>query len=307
MNDLIRQAIAAEAEERVDSRTVLAELHRRTKRPKPLGLIVGVATLTAATAAAAVIIPTTLKKTDASPAVAPSPTAQNVLLLGTDDYNLTDAIVFARFGEDGSVSAVSLPRDIAADGGKLNRLYPESPKKLTDAVEKLTGAKVDHYAEIRTSEFGKVAQAVGGVEVCLVAAARDPQTGASFPAGRQTLTGDQALAFLRQRMGLALGDLDRVKRHQAFLTGLAAKITKDNALPLAREISTSIKVDAGWDVLEFAQRFQGPLKIRTATLPVGDTVDVGSGQGFVVDPEQAKQFVGKQFGGEVPEGADCVR
>ena len=37
MNDLIRQAIASEADEAVDSRTVLAELHRRKKRSKPLG------------------------------------------------------------------------------------------------------------------------------------------------------------------------------------------------------------------------------------------------------------------------------
>ncbi|NKE61941.1 LytR family transcriptional regulator [Lentzea sp. PSKA42] len=308
MNDLIRQAIAAEAEERVDSRTVLAELHKRKKRRKPLGLIVGVATLTAAAAAAAVIIPTAIKKTDAAPAAPPPPASpQNVLLIGIDDNNNTDALVFARFGGDGSVNAVSLPRDIQIGNDRINALFREDPKKLTTAVERLTATKVDHYAAIKMAEFGRIAEVVGGVEVCVVAATKDLETEAFFPSGRQTLTGDQALAFLRQRKGLEMGDFDRVKRHQAFLTGLAAKITKSNALPLAREISTTIKVDAGWDVLEFAQRFQGPVKILTATLPVSDPAVVTNGAGLVADPEQAKQFVEYQFAGKARPQDGCVR
>ncbi|WP_434439177.1 LCP family protein [Lentzea sp. E54] len=307
MNDLIRQAIAAEADERVDSGTVLAGLYNAKKRRKPLGLIVGVATLTAAAAAAAVIVPTTIKKTEAAPAVSVAPDAQNVLLLGTDDHDRADAIVLARFDADGSVSAVSLPRDIAVGDEKINGMYLKSPEKLIDAVEGLTVTKVDHYAAIRMSEFGKIAQAVGGVEVCLIAATHDQVTGARFPAGKQTLAGDQALAFLRQRFALPGGDLDRTRRHQAFLTGLAAKITKDNAPALAREISTTIKVDAGWDVLEFAERFQGPVEVSAATLPVGDPVEVGNGEGFVVAPGQAKQFIETQFSGNAPQGEGCVR
>ncbi|GGU51320.1 LCP family protein [Lentzea flava] len=311
MNDLIRSAIAAEAEERVDSRTVLAELHKAKKRRKPLGLIIGVASLTAAAAAAAVIIPTAVKKTDASPATNPpaTVTAQNVLLLGLDSYGFTDTIVYARFETDGSVSAVSLPRDVwtgGAGGQKINHLFQEDPAKLTDAVEKMTGTKVDHYAAVKMSELGKVADAVGGVEICLTAPAKDQFSGVDLPAGRSTVKGEQALAFLRQRYGLRNGDLDRIKRHQAFLTALAAKITKENALPVAREIGRTIHVDQGWDVLEFAQRFRGPVKIRTATLPVGPEEITSTGAGFVVDQAQAKQFVEKQFGGGAPAEPGCV-
>jgi LCP family protein required for cell wall assembly len=309
MNDLIRQAIAAEAEERVDSRTVLAELHKRKKRLKPFGLIVGVATLTAAAAAAAVIIPTAIQKTDAAPATQPPPptTAQNVLLIGTDDHNLTDSLVLARFEADGSVNAVSLPRDIQVGNEKINMLFRQDPKKLTTTVEQLTGTGVDHYAVIKMSEFGRIADVVGGVEVCVAAPTKDVQTGAAFPAGRQTLAGDQALLFLRQRHGLYQGDLDRVRRHQAFLAGLAAKINKDNALALAREVGKSVRVDEGWDVLAFAQRFQGPVKITTATVPISDPGFTQHGQGFGVDPQQAKQFVENQFAGKAPAQDGCVR
>jgi LCP family protein required for cell wall assembly len=308
MNDLIRQAIAAEADERVDSHAVLAELHRRKKR-KPMGLMIGVATLTVAAAAAAVLIPTAIKKTDAAPAVQPpAAAAQNVLLIGMDETHRTDALVFARFEGDGSATVISLPRDIyvGATPDRINTLYMQDPRKLTDAVEQMTGAKVDHYAAINMSAFGQIAAAVGGVEVCLRAPSKDPISGTNLPAGKQLLSGDQALAFLRQRLELAGGDLDRAKRHQAFLAGLAAKITKDNALTIARQVSGTIQVDQGWDVLEFAARFQGPVKIRTTTLPVGEPVQRGGTFGFAVDPAQAKQFVEKQFSGEEPVRDGCV-
>jgi LCP family protein required for cell wall assembly len=306
MNDLIRQAIAAEAEERVDSRTVLANLHKSKKR-KPFGLIVGVATLTAAAAAAAVIIPTAIKKTDASPA-AQTPAAQNVLLIGTDEYHRSDALVFARFEGDGSATIISLPRDIyvGSSPNRLNSLYMEDPRKLTDAVEQMTGEKVDHYAAINMSAFGQIAAAVGGVEVCLRAPAKDPHSGVDLPAGRQMLSGDRVLGFLRQRFDLAGGDLDRAKRHQAFLAGLAAKIAGDNALVMARQFKEVIQVDQGWDVVEFAARFQGPVKIRTATLPVGEPVQRDNTFGFAVDPAQTKQFVEEQFKGEGPVPDGCV-
>lgn len=308
MNDLIRQAIAAEAEERVDSRTVLANLHKAKKR-KPLGLIVGVATLTVAAAAAAVIIPTTLKKTETAPlANAPAAEAQNVLLIGTDDERLTDALLFARFEADGSATMISLPRDVYAGPGseRFTSLFREDPRKLTAAVENLTGAKVDHYAAVQMAEFGRVATVVGGVEVCLNNAVSDPRSGASFPAGRQVLSGDQVLPFLRQRMNLPNGDLDRVKRQQAFLASFAKKITKDNAMELFHQVSRSVEYDDGWDPLLFSARFQGPVQVRTSTLPVGEPVVRDSVHGFAPDPAQTKKFVEEQLSGKGPAETGCV-
>ncbi|MET9224863.1 LCP family protein [Lentzea sp. NPDC003310] len=307
MNDLIRRAIAAEAEERVDSRTVLANLHKAKKR-KPLGMIVGVATLTVAAAAAAVIVPTTIKKTDAAPAGAPASKAENVLLIGTDDVGNTDALMLARFPADGQAAlVVSLPRDILVDEIRINGLFAQDPKKLTDAVTKTTGAQVDHWAAVEMAEFGAISQALGGVEVCLKAASYDPITRASFPAGRQTLLGDRALAFLRQRHGLPNGDLDRAKRQQAFLVGLASQVTKDKAAALAREANRAIRVDDGWDVLEFAQRFSGAMGISVSTLPVGEPVQRTTGYGYEVDPAQAQEFVHNALGGQDKSGGvDCV-
>ncbi|MFD4641027.1 LCP family protein [Lentzea sp. NPDC058436] len=307
MNDLIRQAIAAEADDRVDSRTVLANLHKR-KKAKPFGMIIGVATLTVAAAAAAVIIPTTIKKTDAQPASPPADGAQNVLLIGTDDQRIADAIVFARFEADGSAAIISLPRDIYAGSSpdKLNSLFRDDPRRLTAAVEDLTGVKVDHYAAVQMSEFGRVATAVGGIDVCLNNYVHDPYSGAHFMAGRQTLVGEQALQFLRQRHDLPGGDLDRVRRQQAFLTSFATKITKDNAPELLQLLERSIAYDEGWDLLKFSQRFTGPVKVRSATLPVGEMAQRGDITGYEPDPGQSKQFVADQFGGKGSTETGCV-
>lgn len=308
MNDLIRQAIAAEADERVDSRTVLANLHR-ARKAKPFGMIIGVATLTVAAAAAAVIIPTTIKKTEAAPpANAPASGAQNVLLIGTDDDRRADAIVLARFETDGSASIISLPRDIHAGTGqdRLSGLFRDDPRKLTAAVEDLTGTKVDHYAAVGMSEFGRVATAVGGIEVCLNNYVMDEYSGAHFMAGKNTLVGEQALQFLRQRHGLPEGDLDRVKRQQAFLTSFAAKITKDAAPELLQLLERSIEYDEGWDLLQFTSRFQGPVKVRSATLPVGEEVQREGIQVYAPDPDQSKRFVEDQFGGKGPAETGCV-
>ncbi|WP_394615808.1 LCP family protein [Lentzea sp. JNUCC 0626] len=306
MNDLIRQAIEAEAGERVDSRTVLANLHKAKKR-KPLGLIIGVATLTAAAAAAAVIIPTTIKKTDAAPA-ASTPEPQNVLVIGTDGWHHADSLVLARVEGDGSATLVSLPRDmfVGSSADRFNSLYMRDPRKLTDAVEQLTGARIDHWAAINMTAFGQVAAAVGGVEVCLKAPVKDQYSGVDLPAGKQQISGDQALAFLRQRQGLPNGDLDRVKRQQAFLAGLAAKLGGDKALMMAQQVKETIQVDEGFDVVGFAARFQGPVKIRTATLPVAESVARDSTYGYAVEPAQARQFVEKQFGGAAPVQDGCV-
>ena len=307
MNDLIRSAIAAEAEEAVDSRAVLAELHKRKR--KPMALIVGVATLTVAAAATTVVVQTAVHKTDASPAAAPPASAVNVLLIGADDYNRTDALVFARFNTDGSASVISLPRDIYAGAtqDRINNLYLNGPRALTDEVERLTGVPVDHYAAIKMSEFGRISTAVGGVEVCLTAPAKDRLSGVDLPAGRQSISGDQALAFLRQRFDLPHGDLDRIRRHQAFLTGLAAKITKDNAAALARAVNGVVETDSGWDLLDFAARFQGPVKIRATTLPVGDPVNRGGMVGFAPDPNETKKFVEGYLGNDKSPAQDgCV-
>ncbi|WP_158842313.1 LCP family protein [Saccharothrix deserti] len=317
---LIREAIAAEADQAVDYRAVLANLHGKRSRRRPMALIAA-ATLTVVAAAVAVIVPLSMGRNASPPPVdpaAPPATPQTVLLIGLDGETNTDAIVLARVGADGTVSAASLPRDLWVDipgrgMGRLNSAYPEAhaaaqaegqdgdtagAQALVQTVAALVGMEIDHYAAVDMARFASLADAVGGVDVCLKAAARESYSGIDLPAGRQSLNGEQALAFLRQRVGLRNGDLDRVRRHQAFLRSLAAEVAGlDDPAKLARLVETArsaVRTDPDWNLLEFAGQLTP--NARTATIPVNpDLIETRTNPAFAIDPADAKAFAAEFF------------
>ncbi|PSL52646.1 LytR family transcriptional attenuator [Saccharothrix carnea] len=318
---LIREAIAAEAEQAVDHRTVLANLHGKRSRRRPFALFAA-AGLTAAATAVAVIVPLSVDRTAAPASVDPAapPTAattRTVLLIGLDGAANTDSVVLARVGADGAVSAASLPRDSLVDipgfgQGKLNSAYARAHaaaqaegrdgaaagvEALKRTVEALTGVAVDHYAALEMAAFSTLADAVGGVEVCLKRPARDPFSGVDLPAGSQSLTGAQALAFIRQRHGLANGELDRIVRQHVFLRALATKVVQGDPakLPeLARVAATHLRVDPGWDLAEFAARITPT--VRTAIIPLGGEVTTPDhGHALSVDPAAVRAFMAEFF------------
>jgi LCP family protein required for cell wall assembly len=126
-------------------------------------------------------------------------------------------------------------------------------------ISTLLGVPIDHFAEVNLVGFYDLANAVGGVQVCLNHAVNDSQySGAIFPAGIQTITGVQALEFVRQRHGLPNGDLDRTHRQQAFITGVITKFRSQGIFgdlgklqSLLNVAKKDVVIDAGWDVLGF--------------------------------------------------------
>ncbi|MEJ2856711.1 MULTISPECIES: LCP family protein [unclassified Saccharothrix] len=318
MNDhLIREAIAAEAAEAVDAREVMAQLQRRRARRRP-GPLLAVAALTAAAAAVAVVVPMTVSREAAPPATsstAVTPMApQNVLLVGLDEYAHADTVALARVTSTG-VAVVSLPRDswvevpgqgmqkltLVYTGGKESGGAVGGAQALSQIVSALTGAKIDHYAVVEMSAFARLADAVNGVEVCLNASSKDVVTGAVFPAGRQVLAGDRALDFVRQRYALPEGDLDRVRRQQAFLSGLGAKLLNraflentEGVAALLGVIKTNVRTDEGWDLLTFARGLTAGAPIRATTIPVEPGVE-GDIHVLHADPAAVRGHVGTFF------------
>lgn len=91
-------------------------------------------------------------------------------------------------------------------------------------IEYNTGLHIDHYAEIGFGGFAKIVDAVGGVDITIDKAFKDKYSGADFKAGKQTLNGEQALAFVRTRHAFAASDLQRTKNQQKFLAALAHQV-----------------------------------------------------------------------------------
>ena len=268
-----------------------------------------------------------------------NPLPQNVLDAlhaggGDDGGDTTDTMIVVHIPAGGAAAtAISIPRDSYVDiaGGygkhKINSAYSRGKnasmsglraqglsgaqlevaaneagaKTAIQTVEKFTGLTINHYAAINLAGFDALSQAVGGVEVCLKAPVHDSYSGADFPAGTQTLSGAQALAFVRQRHGLT-SDLDRISRQQAFLAGMAKKVLSAGTFTdpsklgsLVSAVQGSVVLDKGWDILSFAQQLRGMSSgaIAFATIPVQSLSlsTPSDGDAVKVDPAQVQQFV----------------
>jgi LCP family protein required for cell wall assembly len=263
------------------------------------------------------------------------PDVLNELQAGGDTGELnTDTMILLHIPADGTRAVgMSLPRDSyvdIADGiknkHKLNsalargkaiaaqnmrgqdkaKIEQDSKsagrRTLIHTIEQLTGLQIDHYAEVNLASFYEITKAIGGVEVCLKAPAKEANSGINLPAGRQTIQGAQALAFVRQRYNLPRSDLDRVVRQQAFLSGLAKKILSGGTLAdptklndLINAIKKSVLLDQGWDIAGFAEQMHGLTggAIHFETMPTeGDIKNTPEdGDALRVDPPRVRDFV----------------
>jgi len=253
----------------------------------------------------------------------------------SDGERNTDTMILVHIPVDGTRAiAISFPRDswvqLAGDFGKhrLNSAFayaynnareelantaPDEKsldeqakvigrKNLIETVQNLIGSSVtiDRYAEVNLLSFYEVTKAIGGVEVCLNAPTHDDLSGADFPAGRQTLTGAQALAFVRQRHGLPNGDLDRIVRQQVFLGAMASKVLSADMLTspskvrdLVSAVQRSVILSNGWQLSTFASQMSGLNAggIDFYTIPTLGDAKIGGADVLKIDPAAVAAFV----------------
>ncbi len=181
------------------------------------------------------------------------------LSAGYDDFGRhTDTMLLVHLGSDlGDVSVISIPRDslvtIPAHTGPEGQAVPEHQGKINSAfssggpavtvqtVEQATGLTIDHYVEIDFAGFLRMVDAVGGVEVCLPTPLQDTLSGLDLPAGRQTIDGPQALAYVRARY--IDNDFGRSARQQKFMAAMLQKVF--SAGTLLNPVALNGLVDAG--------------------------------------------------------------
>jgi LCP family protein required for cell wall assembly len=247
----------------------------------------------------------------------------------------TDTLIVLRIPHDGSTpTGVSIPRDtwvevpgrgkakinsaygvakaeeaarLRAEGGfdraEIERESDQAGRRvLVKTIQSFTQVRIDHYAEVNLLGFYLLTEALGGVEVCLNHATQDKDSGADFAAGPQTVSGGEALSFVRQRKNLPRGDLDRIVRQQAFLASALHDVLSAGTLTdqdLLRELTDavhrSLVLDPDFDLLEFAEQAKGIATgdISFVTIPV---TAVGTrspdGQSIVeVDLAEVREFI----------------
>ncbi len=158
----------------------------------------------------------------------------NYLLMGSDsrgggDQGRSDVLMVAHIPPShDKVYLISFPRDLwvtvpGRGAAKINAAYAWGGPTLTAAtVESLVGVRMDHAAEIDFEGFVGLTTALGGVTVTNKVASSSGKF--KWPTGRITISGAEALAYVRQRYELPNGDLDRAERQRAVVTAILAKL-----------------------------------------------------------------------------------
>jgi LCP family protein required for cell wall assembly len=220
----------------------------------------------------------------------------------------TDTVMLLHTGSAGT-TLVSLPRDsllsIPGHGrNKLNSAYSfGGPKLLTRTVEQATGLRIDHYAEIGFDGFVNVVDAVGGVDMCIPEAMKDPKAGLNVKAGCQRLDGQTALGYVRTR-ATPRADLDRVQHQREFLSALMKQVASPWTLlnpfrlvGLVRAMPGALTVDSSdhvWNLIGLAlamHELSGGSGVTT-TVPIGGFSTVNGSSVLRWDNTRAKQLFG---------------
>ena len=174
-------------------------------------------------------------------------TGRNFLLLGSDKRSEEDAAAQGVSGErsdvmmlvhvsddDESVYVTSFPRDLYVDipGHGKDRINAAlafgGPGLAVSTVEDYTGVPVDHVALIDFDGIEGLVDTLGGVDVQVPLSFE--ADGHQFTEGTQTLDGEEALTFVRQRKQFADGDFQRNRNQQAVLKGIADKLISAETL-----------------------------------------------------------------------------
>lgn len=205
-----------------------------------------------------------------------------------------------------NVYAVSLMRDLWVDipgrgESKINAALAYGGVPLmVQTVESLFQQRIDHVAMVDFEGFKGLTDALGGVEVDVkipFAPASGPMKGHFYQAGKQTLNGDEALAFVRERKSFSDGDYQRVRNQQAYMKAMISKTIAKETLTnpvtvsnMVSAVSPFISVDKGFDAGAIGSLAVGMKDLRANdtvmfTLPTLGTGTSADGQSIVVkDP-----------------------
>jgi LCP family protein required for cell wall assembly len=170
--------------------------------------------------------------------------------VGNNDTNLLVHIS----ADHSNMAVVSFPRDLmvaipactndagsvtpASSSAMLNTALSRGGERhglacVASTISALTGLQIPYAGKITFDGVVQMADAVGGVPVCLATPIHDTDVtpALDLQAGVQKLSGADAAAFLRSRHGVGDGsDLGRISNQQTFMSALARQTVSAGTL-----------------------------------------------------------------------------
>ena len=148
---------------------------------------------------------------------------------GSDAGSRTDTIMLMYVPKSGPTTLISIPRDSAVPipgmkgRQKINAAFNKGPALLIETIENATGLRIDHYVEVGFGGFASVIDSIGGINMCLPKAMKDPYAHINLPAGCQQLDGVNALGYVRSRHADGNNDFGRTERQRQMVGAVAKK------------------------------------------------------------------------------------
>jgi LCP family protein required for cell wall assembly len=247
--------------------------------------------------------------------------AVNILLLGSDtratNQGNEEFAVLPDGGRSDTMMLVHIPAnregvyvtsimrdtwlDIPGHGkAKVNAAFAFGGVPLTvQTLEGLLDTRIDHVASIDFEGFKGLTDALGGVEINNpIGFNQNLKNGFAFPKGVQTLDGEQALAFVRERYAFTDGDYQRVRNQQLFVKAIMSTMMAKETLTDPGKVSETVKqfapyiaVDETLDAMKVATLGSSMANVRSSdmtffTLPNKGTGRSADGQSIVL-PDMA--------------------
>lgn len=240
----------------------------------------------------------------------PAHGALNFLVVGEDaadpgsTASRTDTIMLVHVTENRDrAQVISIPRDTwtlipdssRGDGrptmAKLNAAYAwGGTPLLVRTVEGFTGVRIDHVILIDFAGFGKIIDALGGVDVTVDETFTSTVLpGRVYQPGVHRMNGTAALEYARERKQFVDGDFSRVRHQQAILVAVLREAGRKDLLTNPVRLDNFLKATTGavqvdrelsvFDTVWGLRQIQ-PADITMLTSPYGGTGMVG-GQSVV--------------------------
>ncbi len=163
----------------------------------------------------------------------------NFVLMGSDsrgsDRGRSDSLMVAHLNSArDKVYLITLPRDLYVEipghgKNKINAAYSfGGPALSVKTVQNLLSTRMDHTVVIDFEGFIGLTTDVGGVTV--FNETDSTNLGFHFPRGNITISGEEALAYVRERYDLPGGDLDRAARQRNVVKALILKLLKPEVI-----------------------------------------------------------------------------
>jgi LCP family protein required for cell wall assembly len=217
-------------------------------------------------------------------------TPMNILLLGTDsrdgeenqelggatdlaggDQRADTQMLLHASADRSNMTLISIPRDTqvpiprctdpetgevyaAEESSSINTSLSHGGPGCTVATwHELTGIPIDHFMMVDFAGVVDMADAVGGVPVCVDANVYDSESGLRLEEGETIVEGEAALQWLRTRHGFEVGsDVGRTRAQQMYLSNMVRELQAGTSLTnpgelmdLAEAATNALTVDHG--------------------------------------------------------------